>query len=308
MSESIGTRLKQAREAKRLTLEQVADATRVRTHYLDALERDDMSSLPSAAQGRGFLRIYADFLGLDSDSLMPVARPTEPVSQPVAPLSSVSAAPAQETSSAPSTSRPNLLNSLRDRFARRTETTEPIVPAASAESLPEEKVESVESEARHEPEEEPFVPVRYTEELPAEPQPIVEEEAVPSVLEPTKPVRRKTTPRKVAGKKPAAKQAKSTATGAGKKTGVKKKIMLSRPKKKSKSRTKRASLPRKPSSSRPRRPSPKAKKPRTKLKLNHKSKATRQSKSIRKSKVTRSRPLKARPVSRFKSKKQSRKK
>ncbi len=77
MPESIGERLKREREARRLTLEKAAEATRVRVHYLQALENDDYSAMSSAAQGRGFLRLYADFLNVDLDAAMDEMRHAE---------------------------------------------------------------------------------------------------------------------------------------------------------------------------------------------------------------------------------------
>jgi cytoskeletal protein RodZ len=65
MAETIGQQLRQARQRRNLTLEQVAHATHVRVHYLQALESDDLAAVPSAAQARGFLRIYAGYLGLE---------------------------------------------------------------------------------------------------------------------------------------------------------------------------------------------------------------------------------------------------
>lgn len=67
---SIGEQLKQAREKRKLTLKQVMQATRVRLHYLQAMEQDDFESMPSEVQARGFLRLYADFLGLQADELL----------------------------------------------------------------------------------------------------------------------------------------------------------------------------------------------------------------------------------------------
>ena len=67
---SIGEQLKQARESRGLSIKQVVQATRIRAHYLEAMETDDFSTLPSAAQARGFLRSYADFLGLNADDLI----------------------------------------------------------------------------------------------------------------------------------------------------------------------------------------------------------------------------------------------
>lgn len=62
---SIGEQLKQAREARKLTIKQAVQATRIRSYYLEALESDDLSALPSPAQAQGFLRLYAEYLGLD---------------------------------------------------------------------------------------------------------------------------------------------------------------------------------------------------------------------------------------------------
>jgi cytoskeleton protein RodZ len=70
MSQAIGQQLRQAREARSITLEQAAQATHLRIYYLEALESGDLSALPSIAQGRGFLRSYAGFLNLDAAALL----------------------------------------------------------------------------------------------------------------------------------------------------------------------------------------------------------------------------------------------
>jgi cytoskeleton protein RodZ len=67
---SIGTELRQAREAQSLSLDQVAQTTHIRMHYLEALEADNFELLPSTAQVRGFLRVYADYLRLNSSELV----------------------------------------------------------------------------------------------------------------------------------------------------------------------------------------------------------------------------------------------
>src|SRR5678815_4982016 len=70
MTQTIGQRLKIEREEQRLTLEKVFEATRIRVPYLQALEADDLSVLPSPVQARGYLRNYAEFLGLDFESIL----------------------------------------------------------------------------------------------------------------------------------------------------------------------------------------------------------------------------------------------
>lgn len=70
MSATIGQQLREAREARSLTLEQVAQATHMRVHYLQALESGELEAIPSEAQARGFLRAYADFLNLNAEPLL----------------------------------------------------------------------------------------------------------------------------------------------------------------------------------------------------------------------------------------------
>ncbi|HVN14172.1 MAG TPA: RodZ domain-containing protein [Anaerolineales bacterium] len=70
MSETIGQRLKQTRLARHISIEAASEATRIRLRYLESLETDDYSVMPSAAQARGFLRNYATFLGLDLDQVL----------------------------------------------------------------------------------------------------------------------------------------------------------------------------------------------------------------------------------------------
>ncbi len=70
MTQTIGQRLKAEREEQRLTLEKVFEATRIRVLYVEALEADDLSVLPSPVQARGYLRNYAEFLGLDFEQML----------------------------------------------------------------------------------------------------------------------------------------------------------------------------------------------------------------------------------------------
>ncbi len=69
MDLTIGQRLKQLREAKGVSLEEVSQETRIRMKYLRAIEANDIESLPSPMQMRGFLRLYASILGVEMKSL-----------------------------------------------------------------------------------------------------------------------------------------------------------------------------------------------------------------------------------------------
>ena len=61
----LGSSLRDARERKRLTFADLEQVTKVRAKYLRALEADDFATLPGATYVKGFLRAYAEALGLD---------------------------------------------------------------------------------------------------------------------------------------------------------------------------------------------------------------------------------------------------
>ena len=63
----IGSSLRQARQHRGLALADVERETRVRAKYLGALEDERFDVLPGQAYVRGFLRTYAEFLGLDGN-------------------------------------------------------------------------------------------------------------------------------------------------------------------------------------------------------------------------------------------------
>jgi cytoskeletal protein RodZ len=71
---TVGEALKEARESQQISLDQVASATKIRREYLLALEKGDFSALPSLASARGFLKNYAEFLGLSSKSILAIFR------------------------------------------------------------------------------------------------------------------------------------------------------------------------------------------------------------------------------------------
>lgn len=69
-----GQILKQTRIKKNLTISHMAKATKIRPVYLKALEGDDYQKLPSPTSARGFLKNYAEFLGLASDEILAIFR------------------------------------------------------------------------------------------------------------------------------------------------------------------------------------------------------------------------------------------
>ncbi|WP_293678371.1 helix-turn-helix domain-containing protein [uncultured Phenylobacterium sp.] len=77
--DSLGAALKAIREAKKLSLQEVADLTRVRRAYLEAIEAMDMEKLPSRPFTIGYIRAYAAMLGADPDMAIDRFKTDEPV-------------------------------------------------------------------------------------------------------------------------------------------------------------------------------------------------------------------------------------
>ncbi len=63
----IGYSLRAARERQGIGLPEAELATKIRSKYIRALEEEDFATLPADTYTRGFLRAYADYLGLDGD-------------------------------------------------------------------------------------------------------------------------------------------------------------------------------------------------------------------------------------------------
>jgi cytoskeleton protein RodZ len=66
----IGETLRQAREARGLSLSQVAQETRIRAPFLLALEDEEFGELPAPIYARAFLRTYSHYLDLDTAGLL----------------------------------------------------------------------------------------------------------------------------------------------------------------------------------------------------------------------------------------------
>lgn len=66
----LGEFLRRKREEKGKTLEEVAEATKININYLQALEKDNFSSLPGEVFIKGFLRHYSRYLGIDEQEVL----------------------------------------------------------------------------------------------------------------------------------------------------------------------------------------------------------------------------------------------
>lgn len=75
----IGETLRKAREARGLSLENVAELTKINSRYIKAIENDSFDALPGGIYTRGFLRSYARLLGLDPKELLSGFEKQDPV-------------------------------------------------------------------------------------------------------------------------------------------------------------------------------------------------------------------------------------
>lgn len=66
----IGARLKEAREAKGLSLESLQETTKIQKRYLEAIEQGNFHILPGKFYARAFIKEYATAVGLDAKELL----------------------------------------------------------------------------------------------------------------------------------------------------------------------------------------------------------------------------------------------
>ena len=67
---SFGQTLRNAREAKGLTESQVASQTRILVQIISDMEKEDFHRIPAPIYGRGFVRLFAECVGLDPAPLI----------------------------------------------------------------------------------------------------------------------------------------------------------------------------------------------------------------------------------------------
>ncbi len=67
---TIGGSLSDARRRKGESVEEVESATKIRARFLRALEEDDFAAIPGDVYAKGFIKTYAEYLGLDPEPLI----------------------------------------------------------------------------------------------------------------------------------------------------------------------------------------------------------------------------------------------
>jgi cytoskeletal protein RodZ len=80
--ESIGAKLRNTREEKGYTIEQVARDTHIAKRFIVAMEEEDFASFPGEPYLLGFLRNYSDFLGINPQDIINIYRNMKIQEQP----------------------------------------------------------------------------------------------------------------------------------------------------------------------------------------------------------------------------------
>src|SRR3954447_8239635 len=70
----MGERFREAREARGISITEASTATRILPRYLQAIEAGDVASLPGDVYARGFVRNYAQLLGLPAEEMVNLYR------------------------------------------------------------------------------------------------------------------------------------------------------------------------------------------------------------------------------------------
>lgn len=78
----VGAGLREVRERLGWPISDIAGRIRIRPAFLDAIESGDLSSLPGSVYRTGFVRSYAQILGLDSDEIIQRFRRAGQIDEP----------------------------------------------------------------------------------------------------------------------------------------------------------------------------------------------------------------------------------
>jgi len=70
MSQTLGEKLRLAREQHGISISEVAENTRISPHYIKSIENDDYKPLPGGIFNKGFIKSYARFVGIDENEAL----------------------------------------------------------------------------------------------------------------------------------------------------------------------------------------------------------------------------------------------
>ena len=69
-TETVGSTLRQQREKKRMSIAEVSRVTRIPVSTLESIEQDHFDDLPGEVFVKGFLKSYAQSVGLEADDIV----------------------------------------------------------------------------------------------------------------------------------------------------------------------------------------------------------------------------------------------
>ncbi len=67
---SFGETLKRERELRQISLKEISEATKINSRYLDALEKNEFRHLPGGVFNKGFVRAFAQYIGIDPEAMV----------------------------------------------------------------------------------------------------------------------------------------------------------------------------------------------------------------------------------------------
>ena len=67
---SFGERMRRERDKRGITLDSISQTTKIGTHILEALEKEEFDKLPGGIFNKGFVRSYANFLGMNEEQVL----------------------------------------------------------------------------------------------------------------------------------------------------------------------------------------------------------------------------------------------
>ncbi len=67
---TIGQKLASARNAKGVTVSEAGQATKILSKFIEAMESDDFGALSAPVYAKSFIKMYAEYLGLDARPLV----------------------------------------------------------------------------------------------------------------------------------------------------------------------------------------------------------------------------------------------
>ena len=70
MAETLGEKLRDAREARGISISEVAEQTRIAPMYIECIENDNYKPLPGGIFNKGFVKSYARFIGMDEQEAL----------------------------------------------------------------------------------------------------------------------------------------------------------------------------------------------------------------------------------------------